>query len=569
MNLNITQINVLVVDDSPVILSSIRRMLVKIGIQDNNIYHAKDPKAAIWHARKLSFDLIICDYNFHTKINGKQVFDELKHYHLIQSKASFIIITGESSSKIVRSIIELSPDEYILKPFNSNFFLNKVKISLERKSALYKIYECKDQRKYQDGLLACDEAEFSNSKYHVLIQKFRANFYSLLNMHKEAKELYQTIVVESDAEWANSGLADSLIELGDFSEAQKIIGKMLDKMPNSSKALSLNAKYDIYNGDIPNAIKQYSIVSELAPGNPERELIIANLCVSQGDFETAASRFMMYHDMNVGTYLESLEPRYNYIRCLLFIYDSKSTVDHLNQDIIKELQSIKSESVSEFQSVSMLRGKVDNELIIDDAENVETTHIEKELFMCHLAIIEGRLSEAVVLLKHIYKNNLADCFYDFYHFIYLLNKLNFHTEFNSLVNRTTSDIKASSESPMVVKSQLELIKSIVKHNQEQVKYIDEKFKLAQELIGNKSESEALELLIEIKSINPYIREVNLSVITCLTTSWPTNFTGQKTKKLLKDCYNVCNQLYSDKERVNLNIYELYSLAEAKTVKYSS
>ena len=291
---NYSDILALIVDDSPVILSSIRRMLISLGLHDKNIYHAKDPKAAIWHCKKMGFDLIICDYNFYTRLNGKQVFEELQHYSLIKPKSSFIVITGESLSKIVRSIIELSPDEYILKPFNSVYFTNKIRRSLARKSALYELYQAKNQKDYTRGLNLCDELEFKYPQYHFLIQKFRGEFYALLNMFNEAKELYDSIIVEKDVEWANAGLADSLIELGEFARAQSIVEKMLAKVPNSTQAMTLNAKYDIYNGDIPKAIKQFSIISELTPGNPERELVIANLCVSQGDYRNAAARFMMY-----------------------------------------------------------------------------------------------------------------------------------------------------------------------------------------------------------------------------------------------------------------------------------
>ncbi|WP_251372864.1 response regulator [Vibrio gigantis] len=567
MGVNIRQINALVVDDSPVILSSIRRMLVQVGIQDKHIYHAKDPKAAIWHAKKISFDLIVCDYNFHAKLNGKQVFEELKHYNLITSNTSFIVITGESLSKIVRSIIELNPDEYILKPFNSAFFLNKVRNTLERKNRLKKLYELKEQRKYQEGLAACDEAEFDCPKYYYLIQKFRAEFFSLLNMHKEAKDLYKTIIIDRDVEWANNGLADSLLELGEFSEAQKVIERMLDKMPNSTKALSLNAKYDIYNGEIPNAIKQYSMISDLVPGNPDRELIIANLCVSQSDFETAASRFMMYYNINLDTYRDSLEARYNYIRCLLFIYDYQESPGQLDPERTKKQKSLKSEAISEFHSLSQLKEKNDVVVTKDSQEHQEVRHIEQELFMCHISIIEGRFNESMVLLKHIYNNKLAHEFYDLYHLLYLLNKLNYHNEFNQTVKSLEKIIEESDISPMVLKSRIELVHSLVNQNKHLIAKIDETYDESQKLINSGRYSEAVDKLIELKLMTPYIREVNSSIINCLGHSWPSGYTGRNTKRLLENCMDICEQLYTHDEIVSMNIKKMHSLAEEKLSKH--
>ncbi|MDH5918929.1 response regulator [Vibrio splendidus] len=567
MGVNIRQTNALVVDDSPVILSSVRRMLVQVGIQDKHIYHAKDPKAAIWHAKKIAFDLIVCDYNFHAKLNGKQVFEELKHYNLITSNTSFIVITGESLSKIVRSIIELNPDEYVLKPFNSEFFLNKVRNTLERKYRLKKLYELKEQRKYQEGLAACDEAEFDCPKYYYLIQKFRAEFFSLLNMHKEAKDLYKTIITDRDVEWANNGLADSLLELGEFSEAQKVIERMLDKMPNSTKALSLNAKYDIYNGEIPNAIKQYSMISDLVPGNPDRELIIANLCVSQSDFETAASRFMMYYNINLDTYRDSLEARYNYIRCLLFIYDYQESLGQLDPERTKKQKSLKSEAISEFHSLTQLKEKNDVVVTKDSQEHQEVRHIEQELFMCHISIIEGRFSESMVLLKHIYNNKLAHEFYDLYHLLYLLNKLNYHNEFNQTVKSLEKIIEKSDISPMVLKSRIELVHSLVSQNKHLITKIDETFGESQKLINSRRYSEAVDKLIELKLMTPYIREVNSSIINCLGHSWPSGYTGRNTKRLLESCMGICEQLYTHDEIVSMNIKKMHSLAEEKLSKH--
>ncbi|WP_240797146.1 response regulator [Vibrio tasmaniensis] len=567
MTVNIRQVNALVVDDSPVILSSIRRMLVQVGILDKHIYHAKDPKSAIWRAKNISFDLIVCDYNFHAKLNGKQVFEELKHYNLITSNTSFIVITGESLSKVVRSIIELNPDEYILKPFNSEFFIMKIRNTLDRKYRLKKLYELKDQRKYQEGLAACDEAEFDCPKYYYLIQKFRAEFFSLLNMHEEAKDLYKTIVMNKDVEWANNGLADSLLELGEFSKAQKVIENMLNKMPNSTKALTLNAKYDIYNGEIPNAIKQYSMISGIVPGNPDRELIIANLCISQSDFETAASRFMMYYNINLDTYRDSLEPRYNYIRCLLFIYDDQESSGQLDTELMKKQKSLKSEAISEFHSLSQLKEKNDEAVTKDSLEHQEVRHIEQELLMCHISLIEGRFNESMVLLKHIYNNKLTHEFYDLYHLLYLLNKLNYHNEFTQTVKSLEKIIEESDMSPMVLQSRIEMVRSLVNQNKNLITKIDEIYGESQMLIHSSNYSEAVDKLVELKLMTPYIREVNSSIINCLGHSWPSGYTGRSTRRLLQNCMDICVQLYTHDEIVSINLKKMHSLAEEKISKY--
>ncbi|MEZ9322317.1 response regulator [Vibrio sp. 10N.286.51.E5] len=566
---NYSDILALIVDDSPVILSSIRRMLISLGLNDKNIYHAKDPKAAIWHCKKMGFDLIICDYNFYTRLNGKQVFEELQHYSLIKPKSSFIVITGESLSKIVRSIIELSPDEYILKPFNSAYFTNKIRRSLARKSALYQLYQAKNQKDYTRGLNLCDELEFEHPQYHFLIQKFRGEFYALLNMFNEAKELYDSIIVEKDVEWANAGLADSLIELGEFARAQSIVEKMLAKVPNSTQAMTLNAKYDIYNGDIPKAIKQFTIISELTPGNPERELVIANLCVSQGDYRSAAARFMMYYELNIDTYRDSLEARYNYIRCILFIHDSiqqnRSLVNE--EEVEEDPKKLKIEALNEFRQISLLKEKKYNRS--DDMQDkVVNYDIEQELLMCHFSIVEGKLREAISILKHIYSCNLVEGFYNKYHFLYLLSLLTFNQEFKEYVHSIRADMNESQLSPMLLKSQVELMKSLTSNHATQTDVVNEKLENASIYQGSNKIIDALDELVDIRSRNIYIREVNMQLIQLLSLGWPSNYSARDVKALLKSCFKVCKELYKPIELKQLGILDNIALAESRVAKFS-
>ncbi|PMH42149.1 hypothetical protein BCU68_14690 [Vibrio sp. 10N.286.49.B3] len=565
-------ISALIIDDSPIILSSIRRMLLNMGLNDKLVYHAKDPKAAIWHCRKVKFDLVICDYNFFTRLNGKQVFEELKHYNLLSPESVFVIITGESLSKIVRSIIELAPDEYILKPFNSQFFITKLKSALKRKAALYRLYQAKHTKKYEVGLETCDELLCDFPQYHYLIQKFRGEFYSLLNMFNEAKDLYDSIVVEKDVEWANVGLADSLIELGEYSRAQDIVSKMLEKAPNSVSGLSLNAKYDIYNGDIPNAIKQFTMISELAPGNPERELVIANLCLSQGDFRTAASRFMTYYELNIDTYRDSFECRYNYIRCVLFIYDALENYNAKYSDddeLVENPKKLKLEALNEFRHMTFIHEKKQEEApTLKRQEMAEAVDIDKELLMCHFSIIEGKVSEGITILKHIYSNKLATSFYANYHYSYLLSLLSFNKEFNENLALSKEILdKQDDSSPMLLKSQLELINSINKNHQDKSNYITKKYAEFDDAVAEGDATVALDTLIAIKATNKYIRETNMNIIKYLTVAWPSEHNGRDVRELLKDTYRLCRELYTKKEMVKYDIEANHRLAEAKAAEH--
>ena len=85
--------------------------------------------------RATSFDIIICDFNFNSYLNGYQILEELKHYKIIKSDALFLYLTGESDPKIVRTIIDSTPDDYILKPFNKSFLATRIHSGVKKKKA--------------------------------------------------------------------------------------------------------------------------------------------------------------------------------------------------------------------------------------------------------------------------------------------------------------------------------------------------------------------------------------------------------------------------------------------------
>lgn len=91
-----SQLKVLIIDDAPVVITSLRGMLLKLGFSDSNIQFSKSPKSAVFKANREKFDIFICDYNFGKGMNGKQIFEELKHYKLLANDAVFILRPGKA-----------------------------------------------------------------------------------------------------------------------------------------------------------------------------------------------------------------------------------------------------------------------------------------------------------------------------------------------------------------------------------------------------------------------------------------------------------------------------------------
>lgn len=87
-------------------------------------------------------------------MNGKQVFEELKHYKLIKQDA--VLVTGENSAYVVHSILKLKPDEYILKPFNIMTLQERLTNAISRKHALKALYQAELDGDAELGVKLCD-----------------------------------------------------------------------------------------------------------------------------------------------------------------------------------------------------------------------------------------------------------------------------------------------------------------------------------------------------------------------------------------------------------------------------
>ena len=150
--MKLSQLNALIVDDSAIVLSTIRNMLIHIGFSERSISIAKSPRAAMTITSDTTFDVIICDYNFGDTINGKQLFEELKQSNRLKDDGIFILVTGENSALSIRPILELRPDNYLLKPFNRETLKQRITSSLKKKSVLQNIYKAERENNYEAGL---------------------------------------------------------------------------------------------------------------------------------------------------------------------------------------------------------------------------------------------------------------------------------------------------------------------------------------------------------------------------------------------------------------------------------
>ena len=106
---------VLIVDDCEPIRSAVKAMLQKIGF--NKINSANNGLIAVSKCEDSVYDFLLVDFNLGEGKDGYQLFEELKYKDLLSPQCCFIMMSAESRRQIVHGMIELQPDDYLLKPF--------------------------------------------------------------------------------------------------------------------------------------------------------------------------------------------------------------------------------------------------------------------------------------------------------------------------------------------------------------------------------------------------------------------------------------------------------------------
>jgi two-component system chemotaxis response regulator CheY len=129
---NLTDVKILLVDDSKTVLTILKKELNQLGIRDFSV--AKDGKDA-WEklmseSKVHPFDLILCDWIM-PEITGIELLKMIRQSPVESVRnMRFIMVTG--SGEKVKSAMEEGADNFIAKPFTSEDLLKKLEFVLRQ-----------------------------------------------------------------------------------------------------------------------------------------------------------------------------------------------------------------------------------------------------------------------------------------------------------------------------------------------------------------------------------------------------------------------------------------------------
>jgi DNA-binding response OmpR family regulator len=277
-------IQILVVDEQPLTQNYLRYALETLGY--TSFTYAENSTAAIALCRDKAFDLIICSFNLNGK-DGYQLYQELKVRNLFRHCTGFIFISAETDPSLVHSVLELQPDEFMVKPFAIKDLKSRIDRTVQRKNLLRPLYSLMDQKKTDAALKQVEQwlEQGYQPKYATLLLKTKGEILQQAGRWTEGEQFYSSLIHDNNLHWVKLGLARCLIQRERYSEALSLLQPLLQKADLKLATLDLLADIHLHQQMYKKAQTELLQAADMAPRNLLRQQKLMHLSRLTHDYE--------------------------------------------------------------------------------------------------------------------------------------------------------------------------------------------------------------------------------------------------------------------------------------------
>lgn len=277
---------VLVVEDCAPVRATIKSMLQTMGFEA--IHLARNSTEALKKCFDIPFDFILCDFNLGDCKDGYQLFEALKSQNLLSHMCCFMIISAENQRKVVHGVVELQPDDYLLKPFNFPVLQERIVKMVKTKIALRKVHLAVSRQDDQLAITECDKVVLSKADYAIHACRLKGELLLKTKSFTKAEAFYKQLLDRKPYTWARMGYAiacfhnerwaDTELELADLTQFDETKVEALDWL---ARLLVKQKRYQL-------ACDTLAEAAVLSPKNITRQNTLCNLASITGNKEVAA-----------------------------------------------------------------------------------------------------------------------------------------------------------------------------------------------------------------------------------------------------------------------------------------
>lgn len=307
----LSKLKVLIVDESSLLIQSIRGMLSKLKFDEKNIQHAYDTKLASWLLnckgdKCTKYDVIICSYSFRNKPGVKDFFHFLESENLRSHLTAVIVTDNALDISTIRSIDTFMPDGFIAKPFNYNYFESQVKQTLLRAFQLKTLRNTFFSQNYSKVLELADELATKYPQQLDAIQRVKSMALAKLKRYDEAILTCESLL-KGNSEWA----AVNLVEYYSLTNRESKISELVAKRPEVATHPTVTRileEMGLQTNSYETLVSKYS----KAENDYEQQIKSCLLPLYQLDYDAVVARLTDFTRANRNNPLLD-------VRCVLFL----------------------------------------------------------------------------------------------------------------------------------------------------------------------------------------------------------------------------------------------------------
>lgn len=257
------KVNIAVVEDNGMARINLRNHLMEMDFSMVNCFtHGRELKKDL---KGRAYDLILMDFHLGDNKNGVEVIQDLQKEGLLKFSTCLIFITSDRLPMIIGQIVDIHPDDLVIKPYTIRTLERTVNNALKINEHLKPVLKLMDKQEFEEALFKLDDIVRENilpkSRTHLL--KLRARLLLKLGKYEEACGLYTKVLESSDKViWAKWGLIHSQYLAGEIEISEELLKEMLGAHLTNDKACEWLARISIGNKEYTKAEEYIEQIKE-------------------------------------------------------------------------------------------------------------------------------------------------------------------------------------------------------------------------------------------------------------------------------------------------------------------
>jgi tetratricopeptide (TPR) repeat protein len=307
-------LRVLIIDRHSGARNTLRMILSTLGI--TSVHNASSSVEVLRQVKGYEFDIIFADYVLEDERDGQQLLEELRQQQLISLSTVYMLVTAERAYRNIVSVAELTPDDYLIKPFTSDMLEVRLVKALYKKKFFEPVFRHLDNDAFVEALAAC-ETLLGHNEFLSDVLRQKGSILNTLGRYEEARDFYQKVFDRTGAPWARMGLAVALRGLGDLAGAENIGLALIGECPEYLATYDFVASVNEEQGKLEKAQEMLQKAAAISPNNSIRQRMVGDVAVRNNDLDVAERAYNQVFERRRGSSLRGVDDYTNLTRVML------------------------------------------------------------------------------------------------------------------------------------------------------------------------------------------------------------------------------------------------------------